>query len=57
MVMEEDINVETIYEGSKLCPKCGHFMTPLEALYAGGKLCPNCRNKNYEKHARAGMVG
>ena len=55
--MDEDINSETIYEGSVLCPGCGHFMTPLEAMYAGGKLCPHCRNKNYEKHARAGMVG
>jgi uncharacterized CHY-type Zn-finger protein len=51
----EDINVETIYEGSKLCRKCGHLMTPLEALYTDGKSCPNCRNAEYERHAKAGM--
>lgn len=53
----EDINVETVYEGSVLCPKCGNLMTPLEAMYAGGKLCPTCRNAKYEKHAKSGMVG
>jgi ribosomal protein S27AE len=54
MVME-DINSETIYEGSRMCPKCGHIMTPLEVMYAGGALCPNCRNARYEKHAKGFM--
>ena len=53
----EDNNVETVYEGSRMCPKCGPLMTPLEALYAGGKLCPSCRNANYEHHAKKGMAG
>jgi Zn finger protein HypA/HybF involved in hydrogenase expression len=55
--MEEDINIETIYQGSKLCPKCGHFMNPVEVLYSGGKLCPSCRNAQYEYHAKRGMAG
>jgi NADH pyrophosphatase NudC (nudix superfamily) len=51
----EDINIETVYEGSKICPKCGHLMTPLEALYAGGNICPDCRNAKYEQHAKGFM--
>lgn len=54
--MLEDINSETIYEGSRLCPKCGHLMTPVEYLYAGGDVCPACRNAKYEKHARSYMA-
>ena len=51
----DEINIETIYEGSRMCPKCGHLMTPLEVLYAGGNICPNCRNARYEKHAKGFM--
>jgi NADH pyrophosphatase NudC (nudix superfamily) len=54
MVME-DVNTETVYEGSRICPKCGHMMTPLEVMYAGGKICPDCRNARYEKHAKEFM--
>jgi len=51
----DEINVETVYEGSRMCPKCGHLMTPLEVMYAGGELCPKCRNARYEKHAKGFM--
>jgi len=51
----EDINIETVYEGSVMCPKCGHLMTPLEKMYAGGNVCPDCRNARYEKHAKGFM--
>jgi NADH pyrophosphatase NudC (nudix superfamily) len=51
----DEINIETVYEGSRICPKCGHMMTPLEVMYAGGELCPNCRNARYEKHAKGFM--
>ena len=54
-VVNDEINIETIYEGSRMCPKCGHIMTPLEVMYAGGALCPNCRNARYEKHAKGFM--
>jgi len=52
----EDINTETVYEGSTLCPKCGHFLTPLEAIYANNGLCPDCRNAKYTYHAKRGMA-
>ena len=55
--MKDDISTETIYDGSKECPKCGIFMTPLEVLYAGGKICPDCRNKKYEYHTKNRMAG
>lgn len=55
--MEEDTNYETIYEGSRMCPKCRHFMTPVEAMYTDGKVCPDCRNEKYQKNAKSGMLG
>ena len=55
VAMNDEINIETIYEGSRMCPKCGHIMTPLEVMYAGGELCPNCRNARYAKHAKGFM--
>ena len=55
--MEEDTNYETVYEGSRMCPKCGHFMTPVEAMYTEGKFCPDCRNEKYQKNAKSGMLG
>ena len=53
----EDINVETVYEGSRLCPGCGMLMTPLEALYTDGKLCPTCRNLKFKSNVKSGMAG
>lgn len=55
--MEEDTNYETIYEGSKMCPKCGHFMTPVEAMYTEGRACPDCRNERYAQQAKSRMAG
>jgi predicted nucleic acid-binding Zn-ribbon protein len=54
--MHEDINSETIYEGSRACAKCGHLMTPVESLYAGGDACPTCRNAKYAQHAKSFMA-
>jgi NADH pyrophosphatase NudC (nudix superfamily) len=54
-VVNDEIDTETVYEGSRICPKCGHMMTPLEVMYAGGNICPDCRNARYEKHAKGFM--
>jgi len=54
-VVNTDINVETVYEGSTMCRRCGHLMTPLETMYSNLGLCPDCRNLEYEKHAKRKM--
>lgn len=54
--MDEELPTETVYEGSRLCPKCGNFMTPVEAMYTGGNLCPTCRNRKYGAHRKARMT-
>ena len=51
----ETINIETVYEGSQICPRCGNLLTPLEVLYTSLGLCPDCRNAKYEEHAKRGM--
>ena len=53
----ETINIETVYEGSQICPRCGNLLTPLEVLYTSLGLCPDCRNAKYEEHAKRGMNG
>lgn len=51
-----DISVETIYQGSKVCSRCGDLMTPMEVMYShDGKTCSSCRNAKMEKHVRQGM--
>ena len=54
--MKEEISTETIYDGSKVCPKCGQIMTPLMVMYTDGKMCPWCRNDNYGKHMKKRMA-
>jgi len=53
--MVEPISIETIYDGSVECPKCGLFMTPIQAMYTDGKMCPSCRNGLYGKHMKRAM--
>ena len=54
--MDEELTTETIYDGSRECPKCGNFMTPVEAMYTGGKICPSCRNAKYGAHIKGAMT-
>ena len=54
--MAEEITTETIYDGSKQCPDCGNFMTPVEVMYMTGKICPTCRNTRFGKHVRGAMT-
>lgn len=55
-MVEEDTNYETMYEGSRMCRKCGHFMTPVEAMFSEDGSCPDCRNENYQRRAKNRMV-
>lgn len=55
--MEEQISTLTIYDGSRLCKKCGSVMDPLVVLYGDGKVCPTCRNMKYERARKGAMSG
>ena len=50
--------METIYNSSAPCPKCGQVMNPVETLFSGQTgLCVSCRNREYAKQAKAAMGG
>jgi hypothetical protein len=54
--MVEEISTLTIYDGSRICRKCGEVMDPVVVMYGDGKVCPTCRNLKYES-ARKGAMG
>jgi len=46
----------TVYNGSKLCPKCGGLMGPTDSMFSGNTgLCAHCRNVMYAKQAKSAM--
>lgn len=50
--------IETVYNASTECPKCGILMTPIENMFAGqSRVCPECRNALYKKNAKEAMAG
>jgi hypothetical protein len=54
--MDENYNLPTIYDGSKLCHRCGALMNPLTSAYAGPTgVCPNCRNQMQKKNLKNAM--
>lgn len=56
LVENELITTTTIYDGSRICRKCGEVMDPVVVMYGDGKVCPTCRNLKYES-ARKGAMG
>jgi hypothetical protein len=54
--MDENYNLPTIYEGSRLCHKCGDLMGPVTVAFTGSLgVCPECRNIMHKKRLKEAM--
>jgi hypothetical protein len=54
--MDESYNLPTIYEGSRLCHKCGDLMDPVTVAFTGALgVCPECRNIMHKKRLKEAM--
>lgn len=40
--------LQTVYNGSSVCPGCGGLLSPIVTLFSGG-LCPECQTERIRK--------